>query len=150
MSLTLRRAVVSTSTKPDVFEATVFRRWALGNCLRLRPDRDGRVPQGAYPLRWSPVVGCETFEPRWPWRHTLGSAARPGSVFTESAHWVERAEVLLAPLLFAANQRGAGHGYGVSLGARRGTSREPLAALEDSGHEMAQAVLAGVRRDRGP
>jgi type IV secretory pathway TraG/TraD family ATPase VirD4 len=136
-------AVVSTSTKGDVLEATVFRRYALGNCFVFDPTGSTPLPPGAYPLRWSPVVGCDTFESSVSMAHALGSAARPGSALGESAHWVERAEGLLAPLLFAANwaNRDMASVCRWVLGR---DLREPLAALEDSGHEMAQVVLAGV------
>jgi type IV secretory pathway TraG/TraD family ATPase VirD4 len=136
-------AVVSTSTKGDVLEATVFRRYALGNCFVFDPTGSTPIPLGAYPLRWSPVVGCDTFESSVAMAHALGSAARPGSSLGESAHWVERAEGLLAPLLFAANlaERDMASVCRWVLGR---DLREPLAALEDSGHEMAQVVLAGV------
>jgi type IV secretion system protein VirD4 len=136
-------AVVSTSTKPDVFEATMYRRWVLGNVFVFDPTGTLKIPDGAYPLRWSPVVGCDTFDKAVAMAHALGSAARPGSVFTESAHWVERAESLLAPLLFAANQRGADMAA-VCRWVLGRDLREPLSALEDSGHEMAQTVLAGI------
>ena len=89
------------------------------------------------------MVGCDTFDAAVAMAHALGSAARPGSVFTESAHWVERAESLLAPLLFAANQRGADMAA-VCRWVLGRDLREPQAALEDSGHEMAQSVLAGI------
>ena len=136
-------AVVSTSTKPDVFEFTMYRRWVLGNVFVFDPTGTLEIPEGAYPLRWSPVVGCETFDAAVSMAHALGSAARPGSVFTESAHWVERAESLLAPLLFAANQRGADMAA-VCRWVLGRDLREPLAALEYSGHEMAQSVVAGI------
>ena len=136
-------AVVSTSTKPDVFEFTMYRRWVLGNVFVFDPTGTIEIPEGIYPLRWSPVVGCNTFDAAVAMAHALGSAARPGSVFTESAHWVERAESLLAPLLFAANQRGADM-TAVCRWVLGRDLREPQAALEDSGHEMAQSVLAGI------
>jgi type IV secretory pathway TraG/TraD family ATPase VirD4 len=136
-------AVVSTSTKPDVFEFSMYRRWVLGNVFVFDPTGTIEIPDGAYPLRWSPVVGCDSFDAAVAMAHALGSAARPGSVFTESAHWVERAESLLAPLLFAANQRGADMAAVCRWVLGRDV-REPQAALEDSGHQMAQSVLAGI------
>jgi type IV secretory pathway TraG/TraD family ATPase VirD4 len=136
-------AVVSTSTKADVFEVTSYRRWVLGNVFVFDPTGTIVIPDGIYPLRWSPVVSCNTFDTAVAMAHALGSAARPGSVFTESAHWVERAESLLAPLLFAANQRGADMAA-VCRWVLGRDLREPLAALEDTGHEMAQSVLAGI------
>jgi type IV secretory pathway TraG/TraD family ATPase VirD4 len=136
-------AVVSTSTKPDVLVATVYRRYALGNCFVFDPSGTVPLPQGTFPLRWSPVVGCERFESAVAMAHALADAARPASAFSESAHWVERAEALLAPLLFAAAIRGRDMTT-VCRWVLSRDLREPLAALDDSGHEMAQAVFAGV------
>ena len=136
-------AVVSTSTKRDVLDATVFRRWVLGNVFIFDPTGTTELPEGTYPLRWSPVVGCDTFDAAAAMAHALGTAARPGSALTESAHWVERAESLLAPLLFAANFGGRDMAT-VCRWVLARDLREPIAALERSGHEMAQAVLAGI------
>ena len=136
-------AVVSTSTKPDVLAATAFRRGARGRCFVFDPSATVTLPQGTYPLRWSPLVGCEDFERAVAMAHALASAARPGSALTESAHWVERAEALLAPLLFAAALRGPDMATLCRWVLARDL-REPLAALEASGHEMACAVMAGV------
>ena len=136
-------AVVSTSTKPDVLEATMFRRWVLGNVFVFDPTGTLEIPRGAYPLRWSPVVGCDTFEPQWPWptpwaRRPVRARCSPNRPTGSSGP-----RVCLAPLLFAAKQRG-GDMAAVCRWVLARDLREPLAALEDSGHEMAQAVLAGV------
>jgi type IV secretion system protein VirD4 len=136
-------AVVTTSTKADVLVATAFRRHVLGNCYVFDPTGATEVPPGTFALRWSPVVGCDSFEAAVAMAHALGAAARPGSVLTESAHWVERAESLLAPLLFAANLGGRDMAS-VCRWVLGRELREPLGALEASGHEMAQVVLRGV------
>ena len=136
-------AVVSTSTKPDVLSATMFRRHVLGNCFVFDPTGTMAIPQGAYPLRWSPVVGCDTFEKAVAMARALASAARPASALSESAHWIERAEGLLAPLLYAANLAERDMATLCRWVLSRDV-REPVSVLEGSGHEMAQAVLAGV------
>ena len=136
-------ALVSTSTKGDVLEATAFRRWALGNVFVFDPTGSTHIPDGCFPLRWSPVVGCDTFDAAVATAHALGSAGRPGAALTESAHWVERAEGLLAPLLFAANL-GDRDMKTVCRWVLARDLREPLAALETSGHEMALVVLRGI------
>ncbi len=82
--------------------------------------------------------------------HALAAAARPGSSLSESAHWVERAEALLGPAALRRQPGRAGHGDACVAGCSPATCANRSAALEDSGHEMAQAVLAGVVGDRGP
>ena len=136
-------AVVSTSTKPDVLEATAFRRWSVGNCYVFDPTGTMTIPSGAYPLHWSPVVGSDTFEKAVAMARALASAARPRAAFGESAHWVERAEGLLAPLLFTANLAGRDM-TSVCRWVISRDVREPLAVLEESGHEMAHVILGGV------
>jgi hypothetical protein len=136
-------AVVSTSTKPDVLEATVFRRWAIGNCFVFDPTGSMTIPAGAYPLRWSPVVGCDTFEKAVAMARALSSAARPGATLSESAHWVERAEGLLAPLLYTANLAGRDMATVCRWVISRDV-REPMAVLEGPDHELAHTVLGGV------
>ncbi len=122
---------------------------ARARCFVFDPSGTVTLPEGAYPLRWSPVVGCDDFETAVAMAHALGSAARPGSALTESAHWVERAEGLLAPLLFAATLRGPDMATLCRWVLARDL-REPLAALEASGHEMALCRHGRRGRDRGP
>jgi type IV secretion system protein VirD4 len=136
-------AVVSTSTKPDVLAATIRARWQLGNCFVFDPSGSTAIPDGAVPLRWSPVTGCEEFEQATTMAHALASASRPKAALSEGAHWVERAEALLAPLLFAAALRGRDMAT-VCRWVLARDLREPEAVLEAQGHEMARAVLAGV------
>ena len=45
----------------------MFRRHVLGNCFVFDPTGTMTIPDGAYPLRWSPVVGCDTSRRPWPW-----------------------------------------------------------------------------------
>ena len=67
-------AVVSTSTKPDVLDATVLRRSARGRCFVFDPSATVTLPQSAYPLRWSPLVGCEDFETAVAMAHALADS----------------------------------------------------------------------------
>ena len=136
-------AVVSTSTKPDVLAVTAYRRYALGNCYVFDPSGTTVVPLGAVRLRWSPVTGCEQWERAVSTAHALASASRPHAILSESSHWVERAEALLAPLLFAAAVRHRDMAT-VCRWVLARDLREPEAVLRAAGHEMAEAVLAGV------
>jgi type IV secretion system protein VirD4 len=100
------RAVVSTSTKPDVIDATVRTRREVGQCLVFDPSRSISGRHALPEVRWSPLQSCTTW---------LGSLATAASLVTtggsglaggqravEHSHWTERAEALLAPLLHAA------------------------------------------------
>lgn len=136
-------AVVSTSTKTDVLAATCFWRWMVGNCYLFDPSGETVVPPGVVPLRWSPVTGCESFERAVAMAHSLASAGRLRAALSEAAHWVERAEALLAPLLFAAALRGRDMAT-VCRWVLARDLREPDAVISRSGHEIARAVLAGV------
>lgn len=137
--------VVSTSTKADVLLATVERRRPVGRCYVFDPT--GTVPDvpGTVPLRWSPLTGTTTFEAAVATAHAMASAARPAAVMTEAAHWVERAETLLAPLLFAAS---AG-GHTMADVCRWVLSHDPTEAdtvLAGLGAQMPKVVLASVAR----
>jgi type IV secretory pathway TraG/TraD family ATPase VirD4 len=136
-------AVVSTSTKPDVLAQTGFWRWMRGRCFLFDPSGTVAVPEGVAALRWSPVTGCEVFEKAVEMAHSLASAARPQAQVTESAHWIERAEALLAPMLLAAALKGRDMATVCRWVLGRDV-REPEAVIAGAGHEMAGAVLAGV------
>jgi type IV secretion system protein VirD4 len=136
-------AMVSTSTKTDVLENTAYHRLRLGRVFLFDPTGSVPLPRWVTRLRWSPVVGSADFDHAVAMAHALGSAARPGAALTESAHWVERAQALIAPLLFAAARRG----LDISAVCRwilARDLREPRAIVAESGHEMAEAVLTGV------
>jgi type IV secretion system protein VirD4 len=98
--------VVSTSTKPDVLDATCAVRGQRGRCLVFDPtgavgDR-GRLQ----PVRWSPLQSCTTWTTSLAMARSLvevgASSTMGGGARAESSHWTERAQALLAPLLHAA------------------------------------------------
>ncbi len=103
--------VVSTSTKPDVLDATVVARARLGQCLLFDPTASVDEAPGVHRLRWSPVPACIS------WRTALATArslvvvgsptAGTGANRGDGSHWTERAAALLAPLLHAAALEGA-------------------------------------------
>jgi type IV secretory pathway TraG/TraD family ATPase VirD4 len=70
-------------------------------------------------------------------------AARPGARTGEAAHWTERAEALLAPLLHAAALDGLGMTEVVSW-VNRHDLEMPLAILAAGGVELAFDILAGL------
>lgn len=96
-----RGPAVVTSTKPDVLQSTLAARSRLGRCWYWDPSGTSLTPPGSEPLGWSPVSDCETWDHAVARAHALASAARPNPD-AHDAHWVERAQALLAPLLHAA------------------------------------------------
>jgi type IV secretory pathway TraG/TraD family ATPase VirD4 len=98
---------IVTSTKPDIF-ATLRWRSELGRCWLLDPMGATRPPAGVTRLRWSPVASANTWDESLVLARGLAGAARPGGRTGESAHWTERAEALLAPLIHAAHWEGGG------------------------------------------
>jgi type IV secretion system protein VirD4 len=138
-------AVVSTSTKADVLEATYDYRRRLGTCYVFDPTSSATLPESVVPLRWSPLVGCQSFEAAVARAHALAGAGRPGAGHSESAHWVERAEALLAPLLHAAALAGKTMRE-VCAWVLGHDVREAEAVLTVSGAQMAKVTLSSVWR----
>jgi type IV secretion system protein VirD4 len=136
-------AVVSTSTKTDIMFATAVHRTYVGRVYLFDPTDSVEVPGWVTKMRWSPVVGCQKFDRAVTVAHALAAAARPGASLSESAHWVERAEALLGPLLFAAAtaslEMATLYGWVLSRDLQ-----QPQAIIAEAGHELAAAVLAGV------
>jgi DNA-binding SARP family transcriptional activator len=138
-------AVVSTSTKPDVLLATCGIRQRLGTCYVFDPASSATLPEGTEELRWSPLSGCQSFDAAVSMAHALAGAGRPGAGHTEAAHWVERAEALLAPLFHAAAM--AGKTMGELCGWVLGHDvREAEAILSVAGAQMAKVTLSSVWR----
>jgi type IV secretory pathway TraG/TraD family ATPase VirD4 len=136
-------AVVVTSTKPDLLAATVGARAELGRCWLLDPSATIAAPAGVDRLRWSPVASAASWDESLVVARAMTGAARPGGRFGESAHWSERAEALLAPLLHAAHVNGAGMETVV-----RWVLRQDLASARSTlvahGVDTAADVLAGL------
>jgi type IV secretion system protein VirD4 len=98
-------AVVSTSTKPDVLDATVSVRSRRGTCYLFDPTGSVNRTEGLQRLRWSPLQSCTTWIGSLTMARSMvevGSApsGRVGS--RGDSHWTERAQALLAPLMHAA------------------------------------------------
>src|SRR5579863_6232162 len=101
-------AVVATSTKPDLIAATLPARSDTGRCWLLDPTSSGPVPDRVTRVRWSPVAAATTWDESLVVARAMAGTARPHGRRGESAHWTERAEALLAPLLHAAFLTGNG------------------------------------------
>jgi type IV secretory pathway TraG/TraD family ATPase VirD4 len=94
--------VVSTSTKPDVFNATRNARHRSGRLWVFDPtgNNTAGASAGATELRWSPVSSADT----WDGALLIARAmtANIGVGTTDRSHWAARAQALLAPMLHAA------------------------------------------------
>jgi len=132
--LTANGPVVTTSTKPDVLDATVGARSALGRCHLFDPT--GSVPRtgGLAPLRWSPLQSCGTWPGSLSMARSLvevGSAVGGQGRQGDGSHWTERAQAVLAPLLHAA-------------ALDRGDMRTVLTWVDRHQALPAQQILAGA------
>jgi len=105
------------------------------------------LPDGVEELRWSPVVGCQVWDEAVARAYALASSARP-QPSAHDAHWVERAQALLAPLLHAAALSGADLAVVLSWLE----CRELVAAvstLEDHRSHRAANLLQGIAHTDG-
>jgi type IV secretion system protein VirD4 len=140
--------VVSTSTKPDVMAATGAVRRDVGRCLLFDPSGTVACPSSVSPVRWSPVQAACT------WDGALGAArvlvlaagGGAGGQRVEQSHWTERAQALLAPLLYAAAIDGASMRTVLTWVDRHQSlpAQTVLAAARGPGSGVAADLLAGV------
>jgi type IV secretory pathway TraG/TraD family ATPase VirD4 len=136
-------AVAATSTKPDLLAATATSRAGTGRCWLLDPSGTVRAPPGVSRLRWSPVVSASTWDESLVLARAMAGAARPDGRTGDAAHWTERAEALLAPLLHAAHLGGAGMETVLRWVLRQ--ELEPArATLTREGVDTAVDVLTGL------
>lgn len=138
---------VVTSTKPDVIWATHTYRSRLGRCWYWDPSGTTVVPADLEPATWSPVLGCDIWDHAVARAHALAGAARPNQA-AHDAHWVERAQALLAPLLHAA---AIGNGdLAVLLSWLHTRCLDiPMALLEEHDARRPAALLKGLTRTDG-
>ncbi len=94
--------VVSTSTKPDVMQATASARNAEGWTFLYDPSGDVACPRGTERVGWSPLTSASKWDAAVVTADAMVGANRSGSVRTGESHWNERASALLSTLLHAA------------------------------------------------
>ncbi len=135
--------VIATSTKPDLVAATLATRARLGRCWLLDPSGTNANLPGLTRLRWSPVAAALSWDESLVLARAMTRAARPAGRHGESAHWTERAEALLAPLLHAAHLSGAGI-ESVLRWVLRQDLDPPQAILAGHGVDIGFDVLAGI------
>jgi type IV secretion system protein VirD4 len=136
-------AVAVTSTKPDLLATTASGRAGAGRCWLLDPSGTLHAPAGVTRLRWSPVVSAATWDESLVLARAMAGAARPDGRTGESAHWTERAEALLAPLLHGAHLRRAGMDTVLRWVLRQDLEPARMALTAD-GVDTAADVLAGL------
>lgn len=135
--------VIVTSTKTDVLAATIAQRSRIGNCWLFDPTGSVGAPPGVTPIRWSPVAAARTWDESLAVARSMSAAARPSGRQGEAAHWTERSEALLAPLLHASYLRGSG--IETVLGwVLRHDLDEPATLLGLNGVKLGSDVLAGL------
>lgn len=143
-------AVLSTSTKPDVLDASLAARTALGRCWLFDPTGSVAHRRGLHPLRWSPLQACTTWTGSLSQARTLvevGWAAgsrRAGAA--DHSHWHERAQALLAPLLHAGSLGGADMRTVLAWVDRRQAlpAQQILAGEAGRTTELARNLLDGI------
>jgi type IV secretion system protein VirD4 len=151
--------VISTSVKPDVLEATVTTRSQLGRCWLFDPAGTSTLPRTANlgyaeialpeveRLRWSPAVGCESWDVAHRIAARLVRVAKTAKSLSEGAFWSERSAALLAPLLHAAALDGRGI-RAVAEWVRRRAAADATDILRehtsDVGAEIAADTLHGI------
>ncbi len=142
--------VVSTSTKPDVLDATLNARSQLGDCLLFDPTESVGRSAALVPLRWSPLQSCTKWLPALSMARSLvevgsGSGGR-ALARGEGSHWTERAQALMAPLLYAAALGGADMRTLLTWVDRRQAlpAQRILAAEPGRSTELARNLLDGI------
>lgn len=136
-------AVVSTSVKPDVLEATAGARRRVGQCWLFDPSGEVAVGPGVAVLHWSPVAACGQWDPAVAAARAMVGAARPATGMMDASHWTERAGALLAPLLHAAALDDLSMAD-VMTWVNLRAPRVPGQILEANGADLAAQVLHGV------
>ncbi len=136
--------VVSTSTKPEVLDATAGARSRRGRCLVFDPTGAVAPRPDAEPVRWSPLQSCTTWDGALTTARTLVEVAGPTR--GESSHWTERAQMLLATMMHAAALDGAGMRTVLTWVDRRISTdaRNILACLPGGPTELADNALLGI------
>ncbi len=134
--------VLSTSTKPDVLEATFKQRSALGRCWLFDPFNEVDPPSGVIRLRWSPVTECADWTVAQLMCADLVNAAGVGKGAADP-HWRARAQAILGTFMHAAAVGGADIDA-VSAWVNRREIREAELILAGRGDPLAREVIAGL------
>jgi type IV secretion system protein VirD4 len=94
--------VVSTSTKPDVMQATAGARASEGWTFLYDPSGTIECPHGVERVGWSPLTSASKWDAAVVTADAMVRASRMGGTHAGEGHWNERAGALLSTLLHAA------------------------------------------------
>jgi len=133
-------AAVSTSTKPEVFLATLAARRALGCVWFFDLTGNVQLPAGVEALRWSPLQRASDWQAAQLVAEAMTGAAE---LDHDAAHWKERASALVAACLHAAAAAGL-QMQDVSSWILRHDPDSPLAELDPG--TIAHDVLHGIKQ----
>jgi type IV secretion system protein VirD4 len=104
--LLAKGAVVSTSTKPDVMDATAPVRVREGWAFLFDPSGEIECPAHVERVGWSPLTTAANWDAAVQTSDAMVNASRVGGAgiarSSGEQHWTERASALLSPLLHAA------------------------------------------------
>jgi type IV secretion system protein VirD4 len=95
-------AVVSTSTKPDVMQATAPSRSREGWSFLYDPSGEVACPPGVERVGWSPLTTASDWDAAVVTADAMVGASRMSGPASGEQHWTERAGALLSTLLHAA------------------------------------------------
>jgi type IV secretion system protein VirD4 len=94
--------VVSTSTKPDVMDATADARGRDGWTFLYDPSGEIECPHGVERVGWSPLTSASKWDAAVVTADAMVRASRMGGTHVGESHWNERAGALLSTLIHAA------------------------------------------------
>jgi type IV secretion system protein VirD4 len=93
--------VLSTSTKPDVMQATASSRCREGWSFLYDPSGEVECPPGVERVGWSPITSASDWDAAVVTADAMVSASRLSGQRAGEHHWTERASALLSTLLHA-------------------------------------------------
>ena len=135
--------VVSTSTKPEVMHLTGISRSKIGKCYLFDPTGSVECPDGITRLSWSPIDSSGNWDNALLTARSMALSTRGSNTSSDSYHWIERAESLLAPLFHAAFLNSMDMRDMLSWVNRR-TGSQALDILESNNAEVAGDLLYGI------
>jgi type IV secretion system protein VirD4 len=139
-------AALSTSTKPDVLNATWRARSQLGQVWLFDPSGEQTTwPPGIRRLCWSPVAAANTWDQALLTARAMATSSPAAHGTRNEQHWTERSTALLAPLLHAANLTNQPIAT-VLRWVLRGELDPAGKALETHDATVANDVLVGIAR----